>query len=64
MDPIFYTAYARGRVVALEISKNDLLSKMPHILVKNMEKASLKRREFYITGRMPETQKAIQVIQK
>ena len=47
MDPMFYTAIAVGKVVALEISKTDMLQKLPSQLVKNLEKISKRRREFF-----------------
>lgn len=30
MDPLYYSVIAQGRVVALEISKSELASKLPH----------------------------------
>lgn len=47
MEPIYYSAVAVGKVVALEISKNDLLSKLPTAFLRNLEKASVRRREFF-----------------
>lgn len=52
-----------GRVVALEISKNDMLSKLPSILVKNMEKVCLKRREFF-KERLMDTKKVVKQLIK
>lgn len=59
MDPIFYSAVAIGKVVALEISKNDILSKMPVPFIKNLEKASLRRRDFF-RERLLDTKKVVQ----
>lgn len=47
MEPIFYSAVAIGKVVALEISKNDLVSKLPFTFLKNLEKASARRKDFF-----------------
>jgi hypothetical protein len=40
MDPIYYSAIAMGKVIALEISKVDIMTKMPATFVRNLEKAS------------------------
>lgn len=47
LDTMYYSATAVGKVVALEISKMDMLQKLPSLLVKNLEKASRRRRDFF-----------------
>ena len=47
IEPIYYSAIAVGKVVALEISKVDMLSKLPSNLVKNLGKASQKRKDYF-----------------
>lgn len=46
-EPMYYSAIAKGRVVALEISRNDITSKIPVVVVKAMEKGCRLRREWF-----------------
>ncbi len=47
VEPIYYSVCAVGRVTALEISKNDMTSKLPSTLVKSLEAGCHKRRDFF-----------------
>jgi len=46
-DSLYYSVIAVGKVVALEISRIDMLSKLPVQVVKWLEKGCLKRREWF-----------------
>ena len=47
-DPIYYSAIAVGRVIALEISKNDMVSKLPMQFIRNLEAGCVNRKEWFI----------------
>lgn len=47
VDPMYYSVQAVGKVVALEITKTDMTSKLPSVLVKSLEAGCHKRREFF-----------------
>ena len=47
VDSLYYSVIAVGKVVALEISRIDMLSKLPVQVVKWLEKGCLKRREWF-----------------
>ena len=63
VDPIYFSAIAVGKVHALEISKSDMMTKLPNLLLKQIERASWKRKEWFHI-RLNTTKRAIRHLAK
>eukprot|EP00347_Sterkiella_histriomuscorum_P015136 403358183 len=62
-ETFYFSVVAVGKVTALEISRMDMISKLPQQFVKYLEKGSLKRKEF-VLQRMKNINKTVKQIIK
>ena len=47
-EPFYFSVIAMGRMQVIEISKSDMLSKLPSQCVKHLERSSIKRKEWVL----------------
>jgi hypothetical protein len=63
IETFYFSAVAVGRVTVIEISKQDMISKLPQQCLKLLEKSAFKRRDF-VQQRMIFINKTIKIVMK
>ena len=47
-EPFYFSVVAIGKMQVIEISKSDMLNKLPSQCIKNLERGSIKRKEWVL----------------